>query len=60
MPGKQLVNAVDRVLGNAFEHMAQVQVRIPAIEQGGADQAVDVGRPLPAAVRPGEEVVTPA
>ena len=45
------------MLGDAFEHMPQIQVRVDVIETRGGDQRVDVGRPLAAGVGAGEQIV---
>ena len=34
VPGHQLGDAVDRVLGNTFEHVAQVGLWVQAVELG--------------------------
>lgn len=39
--GQELSDPVDRVLGDVFEHVAQIRVRIEAVEFGCADQAVE-------------------
>lgn len=41
VPGQQLVDAVDGVIGDASEHLAQVRLRIESVEFGVADQGVD-------------------
>ena len=41
MPGKQLVDPIDRMFGNAGQYMAQVCFGIELIELRGADQRVD-------------------
>jgi hypothetical protein len=43
VPGQQLGDAVDRVLGNVFEHVTQVGLWVQAVELGRADQAVHGG-----------------
>jgi hypothetical protein len=44
VPGQKLVDAVDGVIGDAFEYMAQVEFRIEAVELGCAQQSVDRSR----------------
>jgi hypothetical protein len=39
VPGQQLVDAVDRVIGDAGEHVAQVTLRIETIHLGGLCRA---------------------
>jgi len=41
VPGKQLVDPIDRMFGNAGQYMAQVCFGIELIELRGADQRVD-------------------
>ena len=48
VPGQQLANAVDGVIGDLAEHGAQVEFRIEAVELGRADQRVDGGGALAA------------
>src|SRR4051794_35572626 len=46
IPGQEFFDAVDRVLADAFEHVAQVRFGVDIVELRGADQAVDRGRAL--------------
>jgi hypothetical protein len=46
VPGQQLLDAVNGVVGNALQDLAQIRFRIQAVQFGGADQAVDGGSPL--------------
>jgi len=48
------------MLGDALEHMMQVEIGIHAVEQRRADQAVDVGGALATHIRTGKHVVAPA
>src|ERR1039458_9955930 len=57
VPGQQFGDAVDGVLGNAREHVAQIGFGIESVELGRADEAVDGGGALAAGVGSGEEVV---
>jgi hypothetical protein len=52
VPRQQLVDAVDRVLGNALEHLAQVGLGIQAVELRGLHQAVQAGRATAASSEP--------
>jgi hypothetical protein len=47
-PGQQVGDAVDRMIGDASKHIAQVGLGIEAVELGGLDQGVDCGRALAA------------
>ena len=60
IPGQQFADAVDRVVGDAAEHVAQVGFGIEPVELGRADQAVDRGGALAAGVGAGKEVVLPS
>lgn len=57
VPWQQLFDAVDGMLGNALEHMAQIGLRIETVELGCPDQRVDRRRSLAALVRAGKQVV---
>src|SRR5512144_2512871 len=60
VPRQQLVDAVDGMLGNAREHLAQVGLRIEPVELGRLHQTVDRRRSLAARVRTHEQVVASA
>ena len=40
IPRQQVFNAIDRMLGDAFEYRAQIRFRIQAVQFRRADQAV--------------------
>jgi len=50
VPGQQLLDAVDGVIGDAGQHLAQISFRVKAVEFGGANQAVDRRRAFPARI----------
>jgi hypothetical protein len=56
-PGQQFVNAVDRVIGDAGQHVAQVSARVDTIEFAAADERVHRGCPLAPAVGAGKEEI---
>ena len=60
VPGQEVVNAVDRMVGDVGQHMAEPGLGVNTVELGGADQRVDRGCPFAAAVGAGEQVVAPA
>jgi hypothetical protein len=60
VPREQLVEPPGRVGGDAREQVAQVGLRIDAVELGGLDQCVDGGGALAAVIRAGEQVVLAA
>ena len=57
VPGEQLRDAVDGVVGEAGEHGEQIAFWIEAVEFGRADQNVEDGGAPSASIRAGEEVV---
>jgi hypothetical protein len=60
MPGQELVDPVDRVVGDAGEHVAQVGLRIEAVQGRGLDERVENRSPTTTGVRAGKEVVLAA
>ena len=60
VPRQQLLDAVDRVLGDALEYLAQVRLGIEPVELGRFHQAVDRRGALAARVGPEEQVVLAA
>src|SRR6476619_994531 len=50
IPGQQLVDALDRVVGQACEHVGEPGLRIDVVELGGGDQRVDGSRTTAALV----------
>ena len=59
-PREQLVEPLGRVGGDAREQVAQVGLRIEAVELGGLDQGVDRRRPQAAVIGAGEQPVLAA
>ena len=41
IPGQQLLDAVDRVIGDLFEHAAEVEFRIESVQLGCSQQRID-------------------
>ena len=60
VPGQQLVDAVDLVVGDAFEDLGEPGLRIDVVEPGGLDQGVGDGGGPAAAGRAHEEIVLAA
>lgn len=56
-PRCEFVNAIDRMVSDACEHVAQIRLRIDAIEFCGANQAVDGGGTFAARVCSSEQIV---
>ena len=57
VPGQQFGDAVDGVVGDAREHIAQVGFGIKAVEFGRSDQAIDSGGALAAGIGATKQVV---
>jgi hypothetical protein len=56
-PGQEIVDAIDRVVGDSGENVAQIGLWVEAVEGRGLDQGVENGRATATAVRAGEEIV---
>jgi hypothetical protein len=50
VPGQQLVETSDRLVGDAGEHVGEPDLGIDVVELGGGDQAVDDGSALATAI----------
>jgi hypothetical protein len=50
VPGQELLDAVDRMVGDAGQHIAEIGFGIETVEFGSADQAVDRGGSFAAGV----------
>ncbi len=57
VPGQEFADAVDGVVGDAFEHVVEVELRVKLVELGCAEQGVDGGGAFSSGVRTGEEIV---
>jgi hypothetical protein len=57
MPGQELVDPGDGMIGDARDHVAQKRFGIVAVELGAAQQAVDRRSSLTADITAGEQVV---
>src|SRR5271155_2033793 len=60
IPWQEILDAVDRMIGDAGQHISEIRFGIETVELGGADQAVDRGGTLTAGIGAGEQVVFPA
>lgn len=56
-PWEQLLDAVDWMIGDAGQHVAEIGFGIKAIEFGTADQAVNRGGAFAAGIGAGEQLV---
>src|SRR5690349_12524632 len=59
VPGQQFVNTIDRILGDAREHMAKVSLRVNIVELGRADQTVDCSGSFSTGISASEQVILP-
>ena len=48
------------MVGNALQHLAQIRLRVQAVQFRRADQAIDGGTPFAAGIRTREQIVLPA
>jgi hypothetical protein len=51
VPGQQFLDAVDGMVGDTRQHLAQIGFGIETVEFRRTNQAVDRRRPLPASIR---------
>lgn len=56
-PRQQLADAVDLVVGDAGEDVAQIGFGIHVVELGGLDERIDGGGAFATGIRSGEEIV---
>ena len=57
VPGQQLIDAADRVVGDPGKNDAEIEFRIDAVELGRTDERVDGGGAFATGVGTGEQVV---
>src|SRR5437762_611299 len=55
IPGEKLIEAGDRMIGDATQDVCEPGLRVDAVELGGGDQGVHCGSALAAAIGPGEQ-----
>jgi hypothetical protein len=60
VPGQELLDAVDRMVGDAGQHVSEIRFGVEAVDFGRANQAVDRGGALAASIGAGEQVVLAA
>src|ERR1700691_5958058 len=60
VPGQELCDAVDGMIGDALDHLPQIGLGIEAVRLGGFDQAVDRCRTQPTCIRTSECPIAPA
>ena len=57
IPGQQIGDPIDWVIGDACEHVAEIVFRIEPVELGRTDEGVDRSGPLSAGIGAGEQVI---
>ena len=57
VPGQQFLDAVDGMVGDTRQHLAQIGFGIETVEFRRTNQAVDRRRPLPASI--GRQFIVP-
>ena len=60
VPWQHLVDLADWVVGDAFEDVVEIELRVEAVELGSTEQRVDRGSSLTAGVGAAEEVILPS
>ena len=60
IPGEELVDAVDGMIGDAAEDVGEVGVRVEAVHPAGLDDGVEAGGALASGIGAAEEIVLPA
>ena len=60
VPGQEVLDPIDRMIGDVGQHMAQPGLGVNTAQLGRADQRVDGGGTLAPAVGTGEQIVAPA
>lgn len=60
VPGQQIGDVADRVVGNVLQHHAQVGLRINAVQLGRTNQTVYCGSAFATRVGTREEIVLPS
>ena len=57
VPGQQIGDPADRMVGNVLQHQTQVGFRINAVQLGGTNQTVDCRRPFATRIRSRKQIV---
>src|SRR4030081_2060952 len=57
IPGQQILDASDRMVGDPLEYVVQIALRIDVIELTALDQTIDNRRALATAVRSEEQII---
>jgi len=59
VPGKQVADAIDGMVGDAGEHVAQIGLRVESAHLGGLDEGIHRCRANAAGIGAGKKVVFP-
>jgi hypothetical protein len=60
IPGQQILDAVDQVIGDLFEHAAEVEFRIKPVQFRRSQQRIDRGCTFATRIGPTEQEILPA
>lgn len=60
IPGQELLDAVDGVIGDLFEQATEIELRTEPVELGRAEQRVDGGGAVTAGIGSAEKEVLPS
>src|ERR1700723_1241821 len=60
IPGQQFVNAINRMVGDPFEHTAEVELRIETVQSCRSQQRIDRSSAIAARIRTTEQVILSA
>src|SRR5580700_3481578 len=57
VPGQELADAIDRMIGNAGKHVAQISFRVEAIHLGGFDEGIYRGSSYAAGIGASKKII---
>src|ERR1039457_6402423 len=57
IPWQQLLDAIDRMIRDSFQHVMQIPLRIDVVELARLDQAVNDCRPITARIGSKEQII---
>ena len=60
VPRQELLDTIDRMFGDASEHVAQIRFRIQPVQFGRANKGINSGGTLASGVGAGEQIVFPS
>ena len=59
VPRQKFLNAIDGMLGDALQHLAQIGFRVETVQFGRANQAIDCGSAFATGIGSREQIVLP-